>query len=97
MKEFMATDENRQFIAISGGGMLSDVSDRLKAEFTTIRSIIIEDDEILIEVTADVQFGFSLKDLREFLQDVASVRMFAVDTEKPGQRIYFNVGNQELR
>lgn len=94
MIKFTEKDNNKQFISIKLKDNTSTeiISENLKKIYKALQqaSIICDTSEIIIEIDNNIDFGFSLNELREHIKTVAAATIthFSVDTDKPTQRYY---------
>lgn len=94
MIKFTEQDNNKQFISIEIKDNKSTkiISENLKKTYVALQqaNIIYDTSEIIIEIDNNIDFGFSLNELREHIKTVAAatVTHFCVDTDEPTQRYY---------
>ncbi len=92
MIKFTEKDNNKQFISIELKDNTSTeiISENLKKTYESLQqaNIIYDTSEIIIEIDNNINYGFSLNELREHIKTVAAatVTHFAVDIEEPTQR-----------
>lgn len=94
MIKFTNEYDNQQFILIaidsSKDANVNKLISKIKAEYPSIQAlhIIFDESEILIPLTNDCNYGFSLNQLREYLNPIAAatVSHFCVDMDEPTQR-----------
>ncbi len=94
MIKFTEQDNNKQFISIEikDNTPTETISENLKNKYPALQqaNIIFDDSEILIEIDNNINYGFSLNELREYIKTnaAATVTHFSVDTDEPTQRYY---------
>lgn len=94
MIKFTDKDNNKQFIAIElkDNTAAKIIIENLKKTYESLQqaNIIFDTSEIVIEIDNNINFGFSLNELREHIKTVAAVTVthFCVDTDEPTQRYY---------
>lgn len=95
MIQFTKKDDNKQYVSIMvtpENTNTNSLINKIKSEYPSIQAlhIIFDESEILIPVENSCNYGFSLNELREYIQPIAAatVSHFAVDTDVPGQREY---------
>lgn len=99
MIKFTEKDNNKQFIAIEiKSNEIDKISDSavivysLKKAYSALQqaNIIFDDTEILIEIDNNINYGFSLNELKEYIKTItaATITHFSVDTEELAQRYY---------
>ncbi len=94
MIKFTEKDNNKQFISIELKDNTSTemIIENLKKTYEALQqaNIIFDDSEILIEINNNINYGFSLNELREYIKTnaAATVTHFSVDTDEPTQRYY---------
>ncbi len=94
MIKFTNAYDNQQFISIAIDNPeevnVDYLISRIKAEYPSIQAlhIVFDESEILIPLTNDCKYGFSLNQLREYLRPIAAatVSHFCVDMDEPTQR-----------
>jgi len=92
MIKFTNKDNNKQFISIEvkDSKTTATICESLKEKFTALQhaNIIFDDSEILIEIDNNINYGFSLNELREYMKTIAAANVthFSVDTDEPTQR-----------
>ncbi len=95
MIKFTEKDNNKQFISIELKDNTSTemIIENLKKTYEALQqaNIIFDDSEILIEINNNINYGFSLNELREYIKTnaAATVTHFSVDTDEPTQRYYW--------
>lgn len=96
MIKFTEQDNNKQFISIeiksNETDIIRDLIYILKSTYPALQqsNIIFDDSEILIEIDNNINYGFSLNELKEYIKTVAAatVTHFCVDLTEPSQRYY---------
>lgn len=95
MIKFSNENNDEQYISIAVDNPedtnINDLVDRIKAKYPSIQALHIafDESEILIPLTNDCNYGFSLNQLREYLKPIAAaatVSHFCVDVDEPSQR-----------
>ena len=93
MIKFSNKDNDRQLIEITikGNTPTGTIIENIKNTYSALQqaNTIFDDSEILIEID-NVDYGFSLNELREYIKTfaAAAVTHFSVDTDEPNQRYY---------
>lgn len=86
--------DNKQFISIEvkDNTPTETINENLKNTYAALQqaNIIFDNSEIIIEIDNNINYGFSLNELREYINTVAAatVTHFCVDTDEPTQRYY---------
>lgn len=94
MIKFTEKDNNKQFVAIElkDNTAAEIISENLKKTYEALQqaNIICDTSEIIIEIDNNIDFGFSLNELREYIKTIAAatVTHFCVDTDEPTQRYH---------
>lgn len=94
MIKFTEQDNNKQFISIEikDNTPTEAISENLKKTYEALQqaNIICDTSEIIIEIDNNIDFGFSLNELREYIKTIAAatVTHFCVDTDEPTQRYH---------
>lgn len=94
MIKFTEKDNNKQFISIElkDNTTTEIISKNLKKIYESLQqaNIICDTSEIIIEIDNNMDFGFSLNELREYINTLveATVSHFVVDMDEPTQRYY---------
>lgn len=94
MIKFTTEDNNKQFICIDvkDNTPTKAILESIKNNYSALHqvNIISDDTEILIEIDNNINYGFSLNELREYIKHIAAatVTHFSVDTDEPTQRCY---------
>lgn len=92
MIKFTEQDNNKQFIsiAVKDNTPTETINENLKNKYAALQqaNIIFDDSEILIKIDNNINYGFSLNELREYIKTVAAatVTHFSVDKDEPTQR-----------
>lgn len=91
MIKFNSTDDNKQYISITvKDGTSSDiVADHIINYYPSVGKICeLDEDEILIPLENNIDYGFSLNELRATVAEIAKVDIynFCVDIEMMSQR-----------
>lgn len=94
MIKFTEKDNGKQFIGIEvkEGKPTNTIIEclRLTKKFESLNqaNIIFDESEILIEIDNNINYGFSLNELREFIElmATANITTFEVDTDELTQR-----------
>lgn len=94
MIRFTNEYDNQQFISIAIDNPeevnVDNLINKIKAEYPSIQAlhIVFDESEILIPLTNDCNYSFSLNQLREYLKPIAAatVSHFCVDMDEPTQR-----------
>lgn len=89
MITFTKKDNGRQFISIKVDDTLR-VKEELQSKYPVLKqaNIVLDEVEILIEIEDSIQFGFSLNELRAYINSIAPAHIthFTVDVDEPAQR-----------
>ena len=94
MIKFTEKDNNKQFISIESkdSALNKIIIKNLTNTYSALQqaNIVLDDSEILIEIDNNINYGFSLNELREHLKNIApaTIKHFIVDTDEPNQRYY---------
>lgn len=93
MIEFKNTDDNKQFISILiiDETPIQKVYDYINNIYPSLKIgfYAMDDEEIIFNLTNNINYGFSLNELREIVKQKAKaiITHFCVDIEEPKQRI----------
>lgn len=94
MIKFTDKDNNKQFISIKVNDNMPTKAlyENLKETYSALQqaNIIFDASEIIIEIDNNIDFGFSLDELRKHIKNLADVTVthFCVDLAEPLQRYY---------
>lgn len=94
MIKFTEKDNNKQFISIkvNDDTPTKTILNSLKNTYSALQqaNIIFDESEILIEIDNNINYGFSLNELRAYIKTIttATITHFSVDTDEPTQRDY---------
>lgn len=88
---FNLTDDNKQYISITikDGASTNKVADHIIGKIPVIEKISKYDsDEILIQLENNIDYGFSLNELRKKIAEIAKadIYIFCVDINMKSQR-----------
>lgn len=89
MITFTKKDNGRQFISIKVDNTLR-VKKELQNKYPALKraNVFLDEVEILIEIEDSIQFGFSLNELRAYINSIAPAHIthFTIDVNEPTQR-----------
>lgn len=96
MIKFTEKDNNKQFISIVVQGSTPNgiIIEHIMNTYSALQqaNTISDNSEILIELNNNINYGFSLNELREYLKTITDadvlVTHFSVDTDEANQRYY---------
>jgi len=92
MIKFTGKNENEQFVSILINDEMSTkkVYEHVKSLYDSINLCFykMDDEEIVLKLTSDIEYGFSLNELRQTVNKIANatITCFCVDLQVPSQR-----------
>lgn len=89
MITFTTKDNGRQFISIKVNDTLQ-IKEQLQNKYPVLKkaNVFLDEVEILIEIEDSFEFGFSLNELKAYINSItpAHITHFTVDVNEPTQR-----------